>query len=241
VFLTQIVDRQGNAVTLSYDSQQRLTTITDATGKRTTLTYGSTSNSRLVTQMTDPFGRTARIGYDASGRLSEITDAIGMKSSFSYDAGTFINALTTPYGATKFAYGESGIQRWVNITNPQGQTERVEYTHAAPGIPFTEARTPAGMNVFNQWISYRNTFYWNAHAYAQATGDYTKARITHWLHGKDNLNMTSGTIESTKEPLENRVWYNYANQPWAGAAGTSEEPLLVGRVLDDGSTQGCWS
>lgn len=68
VFLTQIVDRQGNAVTLSYDGQQRLTAITDATGKRTTLTYGNASNNTLITQITDPFGRTARLGYDTSGR-----------------------------------------------------------------------------------------------------------------------------------------------------------------------------
>ncbi|WP_404943866.1 RHS repeat-associated core domain-containing protein (plasmid) [Ralstonia solanacearum P673] len=236
VFLTQIVDREGNAVTLSYDSQQRLTAITDAAGKRTTFTYGNASNSTLVTQITDPFGRTARLGYDASGRLSDITDAIGMKSSFSYDAGTFINALTTPYGTTKFAYGENGVQRWINITNPQGQTERVEYRHQAPGISYTESQTPGGMSVFNTFINYRNTFYWNADAYAQAPDDYTKARITHWLH-TNNINMTAGAIESTKEPLENRVWYTYANQPFPAGVGSTEQPTAVARVLDDGSTQ----
>ncbi|MEZ0191977.1 RHS repeat-associated core domain-containing protein [Ralstonia solanacearum] len=236
VFLTQIIDREGNAVTLSYDSQQRLTAITDAAGKRTTFTYGNASNSTLVTQITDPFGRTARLGYDASGRLSDITDAIGMKSSFSYDAGTFINALTTPYGTTKFAYGENGVQRWINITNPQGQTERVEYRHQAPGISYTESQTPGGMSVFNTFINYRNTFYWNADAYAQAPDDYTKARITHWLH-TNNINMTAGAIESTKAPLENRVWYTYANQPFPAGVGSTEQPTAVARVLDDGSTQ----
>ncbi len=236
VFLTQIIDREGNAVTLSYDSQQRLTAITDAAGKRTTFTYGNASNSTLVTQITDPFGRTARLGYDASGRLSDITDAIGMKSSFSYDAGTFINALTTPYGTTKFAYGENGVQRWINITNPQGQTERVEYRHQAPGLSYTESQTPGGMSVFNTFINYRNTFYWNADAYVQAPDDYTKARITHWLH-TNNINMTAGAIESTKAPLENRVWYTYANQPFPAGVGSTEQPTAVARVLDDGSTQ----
>ena len=237
VFLTQIVDRRGNAVTLNYDTQQRLTTITDALGKSTTLSYANASNPLLVTQITDPFGRTAQFGYDASGRLSDITDAIGMKSSFSYDAGTFVNAMTTPYGTTQFAYGESGVQRWINVTDPLGQTERVEYLHQAPGIPYSESQTPAGMSVFNEWINYRNTFYWNAKAYAESAGDYTKARLTHWLHTKDNASMTSGVIESTKAPLESRVWYNYPNQPWTGAAGTSEKPLRVGRVRDDGSTE----
>ncbi|MHA6911487.1 hypothetical protein ACQUJS_24290, partial [Ralstonia pseudosolanacearum] len=36
-------------------------------------------------------------------------------------------------------YGENGVQRWINITNPQGATERVEYRHQAPGISYTES------------------------------------------------------------------------------------------------------
>ncbi len=237
VFLTQIVDRRGNAVTLSYDAQMRLTAVTDALGKRTTLGYGSASNPLLVTQITDPFGRSAQIGYDASGRLSDITDAIGMKSSFGYDAGTFINAMTTPYGTTRFAYGESGMQRWINITDPLGQTERVEYAHPTPGMSSSDPQVPAGMNVFNEWMHYRNTFYWNAKAYAESAGDYTKARLTHWFHSKDNSNMTAGAIESTREPQESRVWYKYANQPWAGAIGPTEQPTLIGRLRDDGTTE----
>lgn len=237
IFLSQLIDPQGNAVSLGYDSRRRLTTITDALGKQTALSYDNASDPLLVTKITDPFGRTAKLGYDATGRLSDITDAVGMKSSFSYDAGTFIKAMTTPYGTTQFAYGENGVQRWVNITDPLGQTERVEYLHEAAGIPFSEALAPAGMNLFNQYVNDRNTYYWNAKAYAEAAGDYTKARITHWLHAYDNANYTAGVIESTKEPLENRVWYNYLNQPWNGAAGTSELPIAIGRVQDDGSTQ----
>ncbi|MHA6833717.1 discoidin domain-containing protein [Ralstonia pseudosolanacearum] len=237
VFLTQIVDRRGNAVTLSYDAQLRLTVVTDALGKRTTLSYGNTNNPLLVTQITDPFGRSAQIGYDASGRLSDITDAIGMKSSFGYDAGTFINAMTTPYGTTQFAYGESGMQRWINITDPLGQTERVEYAHPTPGMSSSDPQAPAGMNVFNEWMHYRNTFYWNAKAYAEGAGDYTKARLTHWFHSKDNDHMTAGAIESTREPQESRVWYKYANQPWGGAIGPTEQPTQIGRLRDDGTTE----
>ena len=238
VFLTQIVDAQGNAVSLRYDSQLRLTSITDALGKQSTLSYGNASNPLLVTQITDPFGRTAKIGYDTSGRLSDITDAVGMKSSFSYDAGTFINAMTTPYGTTQFAYGENGVQRWINITDPLGQTERVEYRHEAPGIPYSESQVPSGMNTFNNFINYRNTFYWNAKAYAESAGDYTKARITHWLHVQNNLNVTGGGIESTKEPGESRIWYAYDGQTIAASvAGPTEQPISKGRVLDDGSTQ----
>ena len=41
----------------------------------------------------------------------------------------------------------------------------------------------------------------------EAAGDYTKATIYHFLHS-ENMNATSGVLESMKEPLENRVWFN---------------------------------
>ena len=54
---------------------------------------------------------------------------------FTYDTSGLINALTTPYGTTSFVYGDNGTTRWVNATDPLGQTERVEFRHTAPGIP----------------------------------------------------------------------------------------------------------
>ncbi|PZA14109.1 RHS repeat domain-containing protein, partial [Parazoarcus communis] len=72
----------------------------------------------LLTRITDPFGRSASIDYDAQGRLSRITDVLGLTSSFTYNSATFITAMTTPYGTTQFAFGESGTTRWLNITDP---------------------------------------------------------------------------------------------------------------------------
>jgi len=44
VFLTQILDPFGNAVTLTYDGNLRIVAITDAIGQVTTLTYGNTDD-----------------------------------------------------------------------------------------------------------------------------------------------------------------------------------------------------
>ncbi len=104
IFLTQIVDQQGNALTLTYDSQFRVTTVTDAVGRQTTLTYGIAIRPLLVTQVTDPFGRSAQLNYDSTGRLVSITDILGLTSSFTYDTNSLVNSMTTPYGTTSFAY-----------------------------------------------------------------------------------------------------------------------------------------
>ena len=92
------------------------------------------------------------------------------------------------------------------------------------------------MGTHNDYIYYRNTYYWSKNGCALGYGDYTKARIYHWLHTAD-LAASSGILESLKDPLENRVWYDYTGQSDPIAIGASSKPNHVGRVLDDGTTQ----
>jgi RHS repeat-associated protein len=243
VFLTQIVDPAGNAVTLNYDSRLRLTSFTDATGRSTTFSYGLTAQPLLVTQITDPFGRSAQLAYDSSGRLSQITDVLGLTSQLTYDASSLVNALTTPYGTTSFSFGGTGDQRFIQATDPLGHTERLEYRQIAPGLPFSDPSNTVPQGIvapFNSYIYGRNTFYWDKHAYQVASGNYTMARIKHWTHLATNTNMASEPVESIKYPLENRIWFNYPNQLGGlgtAVSGTLDKPTNIGRVLDDGTTQ----
>lgn len=242
VFLTQVVDPFGNAVSLTYDGNLRLTAITDAIGQVTSLSYSNATDIYKITQVTDPFGRFANFGYDSLGRLTNITDVIGLTSQFTYATnGDFINSLITPYGTNTFAQGGSGTTRYLETTYPDGSRDRVECNQTANlGIPNSDpaASVPQGMNTYNSFLYARNTFYWSRNACATAYGDYTKARLYHWLHTANGAS-TSGILESTKEPLEGRVWCDYAGQigPYSNFVGANNRPLHVGRVLDDGSTQ----
>ncbi|EJB01774.1 RHS repeat-associated core domain protein [Rhizobium leguminosarum bv. trifolii WSM597] len=251
VFLSQIRDPQGNAAVLNYDAQRRLTSVTDAVGRQTTFTYGLPSSPLLVTNVTDPFGRSAKLTYDAFGRLSSITDIIGLTSHFTYDTNSLVNKLTTPYGDTNFAYtapGTTSPPRFVQVTDPLGYKEREEWLEPAP-IPESDpaATVPVGMPIgaMNSYLTYRNSFHWDKSAYVAAgcadSGgcDYTKARIRHFVHMPDS-SIKGTALESVKYPLENRKWYNYPGQVGFQASingGTYSEPIAVGRVLDDGSTQ----
>jgi RHS repeat-associated protein len=236
IFLTRVIDPAGNALSLNYDAQMRLTSITDATGRNTTLSY-TAANPLLVTQITDPFGRHADLAYDESGRLASIRDVVGIVSSFSYDAGGMVNVMTTPYGTNRFVYGTgpSSMTRFLELTDPLGFTERVEFRHNAPGIPDREPVAPAGLANYNTILYYRNTFYWDKNVYPITHTDYTQARITHWLHNP--LGQTSPVIESTREPLERRVWKTYPNQTTTFFEGSAATPTQIARVLDDGTTQ----
>jgi YD repeat-containing protein len=243
VFLTQVIDPQGNAVALSYDSQMRLTALTDATGRKTTFTYGSPISPLLITQITDPFGRSATLTYNSSGQLASITDVLGLTSSFSYDASGMIDALTTPYGTTSFAYGTTSTGQYLDITDPLGLHEREETAQGLSQVPSSDPSVPQGMATFNQYLNYRDSFHWDKHAYIAAgctvSGgcNYNDARITHFNHDVNNINIEWHSVESRKYPLENRIWYNYPGQPEPYYNGTYDQPTFIGRVLADGSTQ----
>jgi RHS repeat-associated protein len=247
IFLSQIIDPFGNAVTLTYDGNLRVVAITDAIGQVTTLTYGNTNDIYKITRVTDPFGRFAQFAYDLLGRLTNITDVIGINSTFVYPgSGDFISQLITPYGTNTFIMaqggGPSGTTRSLETIYADGSRDRVEYNQSENlGIPTNDPPSivPTGMAVNNQYLHGRNTYHWSRTACASSYGDYSKAKIYHWLHA-ENLNVASGILESTKEALENRVWYNYQGQTGiigAGGVGTSSRPTKVGRVLDDGQTQ----
>jgi len=287
VLLTQVLDPAGNAVTLTYDSSQRLVSLTDAIGQVTTISYEEPQHTNLITKVTDPFGRFAKFdytnqvaGYSFHGtcptnlivetnyvaRLYKITDVLGLTSTVAYEPKTLtyigydpatdihctnnygytsdlIISLSTPYGTTTFTLGDgpqsNATMRFAEIHYPDGSRERIEYNQSSDvGIPINDpfALVPIGMPVLNNYLWARNTYYWNRNASMEAYGDYTKARIYHWLHSIDS-SLTSGILESTKEPLEGRVWYAYPAQTFSGVVGGSNRPRQVGRVLDDGSTQ----
>lgn len=256
-FMTSFIDPRGNTTTLNYDATFRLTSIVDPMGRSTTFTYGLTASPLLITQITDPFGRTSQLTYDTSGRLASITDPIGITSTFTYSTTdtTFITQMTTPYGTSKYNETPNSHDtvetntRSLMMTDPMGFTDFLYFYQNPSIVPSSDpaAVVPTGMTTTgNGLLQWRNTFYWDRHAFALGvtldgsgnllSEDFSKARISHWLH-QPGTNYAYDLFESTKEPLENRVWYNYPNQPTGYHEGSLDLPSAIGRVLDDGTTQ----
>jgi RHS repeat-associated protein len=242
VFLTQRIDPAGNAVSLTYDGQLRITQITDALGQVTTLAYELSGDSYKITKVTDPFGRHADFTY-SGGRLTKIRDVIGLESEFSYQgSGDFITTLTTPYGATQFALTQAGRTRRLSATDPQGDTQVLEFNEISTLQPDSEPPSvlPIGMELRNRVLWARNSYFWDRKAWKEYPNDYTKARLYHWLHTA-NFVLTDNVLESEKPPFENRIWYNYPGQPpgseGASVPGSIDRPSKIGRRLYDGGTE----
>ncbi len=247
IFLTQVMDAVGNYDQLHYDAQIRITNIVDAIGQSTTLLYTNATYPFAITSVTDPFGRAAYFQYNSSGVLSQITDVLGMSSQFTYGTNQFVTALKTPYGITTFATGQTNSVTYLQATDPLGASELLEYSQK-PVVPHNlpAAQVPHGLSTFNLFIDARNSFFWDKKAFAEGAGDYTKAKIYHWLHFTPNPDDCGPILESEQEAMEGRIWYNYPGQstnygsPYyldAAYTGASAKPSVVSRVLDDGTTQ----
>ncbi|MCW5554807.1 MAG: hypothetical protein KIS67_21920 [Verrucomicrobiae bacterium] len=249
--LVAITDAIGQVTTLTYGD-------------------GTNTPTYLLTEVTDPFGRSATFDYQRHTvpilrgilvtvktntvetepvimeheyyKLTQITDVLGLASEPHVSDAGAVTAVVTPYGTTSFLTGGGGTNntRFAEISYPDGSKERVEYNQSqVSGIPGSDSAVPAGIMTFNASLFARNTYYWSRTACATGYGDYSQAKIFHWLH-TDTGSLTAGILESTKEPLENRVWSNYPDQNTQGASawvGSSDQPTKVARVLEDGQTQ----
>jgi RHS repeat-associated protein len=248
IFLTEVIDPQGHALTFTYDSSFRIVAVTDAIGQVTTLEYLDTADPLRVTRVTDPFSRVATLTYDGLGRLETLTDVAGLTSRFSYGSADFIVSMTTPYGTTTFQHEPDPTQtkffRRIEATDPAGGTERLEFhwTHAQLSATESSSVVPTGFSASNASLNYYNSLYWDKQAMAQAPGDLASATILSWMLGGEeaDTHASSRTVpHSVKRPLENRVWFRYPDQASGShhSHGTGRSPALIGRVLDGGGSQ----
>jgi len=148
---------------LSYDSNLRLASFTDATGR--SVVFGYACSDLKIRTITDPFGRIASFAYDIQARLQSITDPLGIVSSFGYDPDEpeRIVSLTTPYGSHQFAYegtAVSTLDNWaLSMTDPQGYTSRIEHLyHDASRLSRSAPRPNRDRLPASAWEGYRFLF-----------------------------------------------------------------------------------
>ncbi|MBI4847383.1 MAG: hypothetical protein HY808_02220 [Nitrospirae bacterium] len=140
-FLVEIKDAYNQKLTFGYNNNVQLTTITDASGKVTTINYNPDD---LIDRVDDPFGRSAAFEYDANRNLSKITDMGGYWTSLTYDVDVYLTSVENSKGRWSFYiepadgipanadnYPPPGDLMWENyritVTNPLGGKEEYFY------------------------------------------------------------------------------------------------------------------
>ncbi|MFJ3505608.1 RHS repeat-associated core domain-containing protein [Streptomyces sp. NPDC090135] len=157
--LTHIVTPGGRWISLSYDSQHRVTSARDNTGRFVSYTYDALG--RLDT-VTDPAGKVSSYSYDGtSNRIATAKDARGIVyMSNVYDADGRVRKQTLTEGREyAFAYTRTGAGQITaaEVTQPGGAVRRVEFDSDGFGIQETEAYgTPlARKTVFERGAQHR--------------------------------------------------------------------------------------
>jgi RHS repeat-associated protein len=124
--LTSITDRNGNALSFTYNQDGTLASIADAAGRTTSFTYNA---SKRVTRMTVPDGHSLSYSYDGNGNMIGNVDLLGTAIAYTYDSGNYLTSMTVDGRTTAFTYGTSG--GWFHVatvTDPLGNVETYNAT-----------------------------------------------------------------------------------------------------------------
>lgn len=139
--LSKVTDPEGLTAERSYDDAGRLDTFTNNSGNDTTFTYDTLDRLKTITSP-DPDGAGAgtssvtTYNYDLRSRLTSIVDATSGTTSQSYDDAGQLLSLTDPEGnTTRWAYDDGNGRTWIHsVVQPQlggpiGQGARPQWQH----------------------------------------------------------------------------------------------------------------
>lgn len=83
--LTSVTDGSGRSMTFTYDSSNRIQTVTDPMQRRVLYSYASGANVLLT--VTDPTGAVTTYGYNSGNELTTFRDPVGKQTLVNYVSG----------------------------------------------------------------------------------------------------------------------------------------------------------
>jgi RHS repeat-associated protein len=132
--LTRMLDRNGNALTLTYD-EGRLVQVADTSGRSIDLDW----SGERIAAITDHTGRAVSYTYDGAGDLVSAVAVDGTVTSYTYDDDHRVTTIThSDGGVTTNTYDDAG--RVVSQADPLGRLTTFSY-----GDGQTTVTDPTGM------------------------------------------------------------------------------------------------
>ena len=180
--ISQVQDPFGHTAHFAYDANGFLTNVIDVAGLSSSFSYGSFSGT-----------------YTWSYTWNYTWYEYGWRITYPYTSynptNYWLDQLTTPYGATRFAFTDDSLQninavnRSVIVTEPNGSHQM--FAHRAHsdstfisdianpnGVP---SNTPNGLGLDEgSLMIYRNSFYWGRQQFANLSAEFQTTGATNW-------------------------------------------------------------
>lgn len=122
---TTITDADGKTTTITYDSVwlSKPHTITDALNHTTTFTYDTSGN---LIEIEDPDTNLTTMTYNSRGQVLTVTNALNKVTSYGYNSAGDLTSMTNPLNhVTGFGYNSLGLM--TSVTDPKNQTTTLDY------------------------------------------------------------------------------------------------------------------
>src|SRR5215468_7265304 len=136
-WLKSLVDRNGNTVTVTYDGNNRIITVTDPANRAITFNYPN-STSLLISSLVSNAG-TYTYNYDAQGRLIKVTRPDNTFMTFEYDANSLISAVKDSDGKLLEGHTYDSQGRGLTSTRANG----------VDSVTVSYPNDPSGLNIVN--------------------------------------------------------------------------------------------
>ncbi len=154
-FLNSITDRNGNTITLVRGNSSQpiqITQIMDPVGRALTLTYDSTNR---ITMITDPIGRTVQYTYNSQGTLAMVTNAAGGVTTYAYDTSNNLLKTTDARGVVVMQDSYDGNGRVIQQIQADGGVLNFAYTLLNPLVPTSPVLLTVLTDALGNQTSYR--------------------------------------------------------------------------------------
>ena len=217
IYLSSIEDRNGNKLTLNYEtgenSCKRISSVSD--GNRS-LTFSYLSGTNLVSKVSDPLGRSIKFGYELNSntgryQLSTFTDAKGQKTTYIYGNQSKTSKLLTKVHLPKGNY----IQNTYDANNRR-------LTQTENGTSKTTIKTNTTYGSYGASASTTSTIEVTRKGSSKATYNYAF----------NNNNVMTSMSGPKNMSISNTYNYN-SPQPWQPTAITTNSTNISNIEYDD--------
>ncbi|WLD94477.1 DUF6531 domain-containing protein [Alkalihalobacillus sp. AL-G] len=143
--LASMTDKNGNSLTLTYNTDNQVQTVTGPAGRTLSFTY--TTNGK-IDSITDPLSRTVRFGYDGDGQLTTATNKRGHSTTYTYDING-MTSITDPEGHTFIENVYDQRSRVIKQYDANGSVATFRYDDANQKTTFTDYNGNTTIYTFN--------------------------------------------------------------------------------------------